>query len=104
MPPAMSADAFAPRSVGVIRGVSRRRLSSLFSESVFAMGVLLAQAISSLIVSPSLAVRIESCDPGRTRPRPSPDETVSNLTRRRKAGRLQDGIDRYVPISAHGEC
>ena len=25
--------------------------------------------------------------------------TVSNLTRRRKAKRLQDGIDRYVPIS-----
>jgi hypothetical protein len=38
MPPAMCADAFAPRSVDVIRGVSRRRLSSLFSESVFATG------------------------------------------------------------------
>src|ERR1700678_3137365 len=25
--------------------------------------------------------------------------TVSDLTRRRKANRLQDGIDRYVPIS-----
>ena len=29
---------------------------------------------------------------------------MSNLTRRRKAGRLQDGIDRYLPISGHGEC
>jgi Protein of unknown function (DUF1223) len=29
---------------------------------------------------------------------------VSNLTRRRKAGRLQDGIDRYLPIGAHPEC
>ena len=29
---------------------------------------------------------------------------MSNLTRRRKAGRLQDGIDRYLPIRGHGEC
>jgi hypothetical protein len=41
---------------------------------------------------------------GLTHGRHSNDETVSNLTRRRKAGRLQDGIDRYLPISGHGEC
>jgi hypothetical protein len=32
----------------------------------------------------------------------SNDETVCNLTRHRKANRLQDGIDRYLPISGHG--
>src|SRR5271163_1842393 len=41
---------------------------------------------------------------GLTHGRNSNDETVSNLTRRRKAGRLQEGIDRYLPVSGHGEC
>jgi len=41
---------------------------------------------------------------GLTHRRHSNHETVSNLTRRRKAGRLQDGIDRYLPISGHVEC
>src|SRR5580658_1926168 len=41
---------------------------------------------------------------GLTHGRHSNDEPVSNLTRRRKAGRLQDGIDRYLPISGHGKC
>src|SRR5580658_6530763 len=41
---------------------------------------------------------------GLTHGRHSNDETMSNLTRRRKAGRLQDGLDRYLPISGHCEC
>src|ERR1700685_3720982 len=41
---------------------------------------------------------------GLTHGRHGNDETARNLTRRGKAGRLQDGIDPYLPISGHGEC
>jgi hypothetical protein len=40
---------------------------------------------------------------GLTHSRHSNDKILSNLTRRKKSGRLQDGIDRYHPISEHGE-
>ena len=62
-----------------------------------------AETVRAVFMQTLISIGVSYKRLGLTHGRHSNDEPVSNLTRRRKAGRLQDGIDRYLPISGHGE-